>query len=191
MKKLFSVFVVLMVMSSVVLAGGIENPLVPSNMAITKTTSGARVIYQTAKPSSVQIKIFDHTNREVFSDVVKSNESFSRNYNLSNLPPGEYRLSMEDEDGMREETFSTLKNVELLSSIIHAKKLKKCLVTLYSRGETAVKITLKDSNEKLVAADNFSVDGQSVRLFNLEKVKGPVFVEVSGQHGLVRSLLIE
>lgn len=191
MKKLFSVFVVLMIMGSAVLAGGIENPLVPSNMAITKTTSGARVIYQTEKPSSVQIKIYDDRDHEVFSDVVKSNESFSRVYNLTNMPEGIYRVSMEDENGKREETFSTHKKVELLSSVIHAKKLNKCLVTLYSKGLTDARITLKDGNRNVLAADNFSVNGQSVRLFNLEKVNGPVYVEVSDKNGVIRSSVIQ
>ncbi|MFZ2906548.1 MAG: hypothetical protein WAZ98_10130 [Cyclobacteriaceae bacterium] len=191
MKKSFSVFVVLMVMGSVVLAGGIENPLMPSNMAITKTISGARVIYQTEKPSSVLIKIYDGQDQEVFSDVVKSNESFSRVYNLTNMPEGIYRVSMEDENGKREETFNTHKKIELLSSVIHSKKLNKCLVTLYSQGTTEAKITLKDDNRNVLAADNFTVNGQSVRLFNLEKVNGPVYVEVSDKNGVIRSSVIQ
>ena len=177
--------------SSVVLAGGIENPLMASNMAITKTTSGARIIYQAEGLSSVEIKIYDHKNNEIFSDIVKSKESFSRVYNLSNLPVGEYRVSMEDEHGKREETFSTDKKIEVLSSVVYARKLKKCLVTLFSKGESDVKITLMDSDKNVLAADNFSVDGQSVRLFNLEKLSGPVFVEVSDRNGLIRSSVIQ
>lgn len=191
MKKSFSILGVLIFISSVVLAGGIENPLMASNMAITKTTSGARVIYQTEGLSSVEIKIYDQNNNEIFSDIVKSKESFSRVYNLSNLPVGQYRVSMEDEHGRREETFSTDKKIEVLSSVIYAKKLQKCLVTLYSQDEADVKITLMDSNKNTLAADNFSVDGQSVRLFNLAKVSGPVFVEVSDKNGLIRSSVIQ
>ena len=75
--------------------------------------------------------------------------------------------------------------------MIYAKKLQKCLVTLYSLNVADVKITLTDRNKNILAADNFSVDGQSVRLFNLEKVNGPVFVEVSDRNGLIRSSVIQ
>jgi hypothetical protein len=98
---------------------------------------------------------------------------------------------MEDENGKREEMLNTDKEVKVLSSVIHAKKLQKCLVTLYSQDEAAVKITLTDSNKNILAADNFSIDGQAVRLFNLKEVSGPILVEVSDRSGVVRSSVIQ
>jgi len=191
MKKSLSIFGLLILISSVVLAGGIENPLVPSNMAIVKTNTGARVFYSTEKTSQVHIRIYSvGDDKEVFSDVIKSKESFSRLYNLMNLPLGEYRVVMEDENGIREELFSNRKNVEVLSSIIYAKKQQKCLVTLFSQNDADVTVTLLDKNKNVLTSDVLSVNGQAAKLFSLEQINGPVTVEVSNADGLVRSSII-
>ncbi|HEU5291658.1 MAG TPA: hypothetical protein VFU05_13505 [Cyclobacteriaceae bacterium] len=190
MKKSFSILGMLMLISSVVLAGGIDNPLVPSNMAIVKTNTGARVFYSTEKSSKVRIRIYDTDDKEVFSDVIKSKENFSRLYNLKNLPEGEYRVVMEDENGIREELFSTRKKVEVLSSIIYSKTQQKCLVTFFSQDEADVSVTLLDKNKKVLASDELSVNGQAAKLFNLEQLKGPVTVEVSNANGIVRTSVI-
>jgi len=178
--------------SSVVLAGGIDNPLVPSNMAIVKTNTGARVIYSTEKLSLVHVRIFNTSGKEVFSDVIKGKASFSRLYNLTNLPQGEYRLVMEDENGVREELFSTREKnkVEVLSTTIYSKKLQRCLVTFYSQGDADVNVTLLDSDKNILASDVVSVNGQAARAFKLDRVGGPITVEVSDESGVLRSSVI-
>lgn len=195
MKKSFSILGLLMLISSVVFADGIDNPLVPSNMAIVKTSTGARIIYSTEKLSLVHIRIYNTSGKEVFSDIIKGKASFSRLYNLTNLPEGEYRLVMEDENGVREEMFSTNEEsakgkVEVLSSTIYTKKLRKCLVTLYSLDDADVSVVLRDSNKNVLASDAVSVNGQAARLFSLDRISGPITVEVSDENGVVRSSVI-
>jgi hypothetical protein len=191
MKKSFSILGLLILISSVVLAGGIDNPLVPSNMAIVKTNTGARVFYSTEKISQVRIRIYHIENdQEVFSDFIKSKASFSRLYNLTNLPEGQYRVVMEDENGIREEIFSNRKKVEVLSSIIYSKKHQKCLVTLYSEHDADVNVTVFDQNKKVLNSGALSVNGQAEKLFNLEKIDGPLTVEVSDANGVVRTSVI-
>jgi hypothetical protein len=191
MKKTFLIFGALLLLSSVVLAGGIDNPVVPSNMAIVKTSTGARIFYTTEKNSEVHVRIYNADEREVLSDVIKSKASFSRLYNLINLPEGEYRVVMEDESGIREERFSTRKEVEVLSSIIYAKELQKCLVTLFTQNDTDVSVTLLDSNNNVLASDGLTVNGQASRLFNLDQLVGPITVQVSDGNGVVRSSVIK
>ena len=179
-----------MLISGVVLAGRIDNPLVPSNMAIVKTSTGARVFYSTEKISQVHIRIYNADDKEVCSDFIKSKESFSRLYNLTNLPEGEYRVVMEDENGIREELFSTRKEVKVLSTIIYARKLQKCLVTFYSRDNADVNVTLLDSERNVLSSDVLSINGQAARLFSLDQVHGPVTVKVSDGNGVIRSSVI-
>lgn len=190
MKKSFSIFGMLILISSVVFAGGIDNPLVPSNMAIIKTNTGARIFYSTETASQVHVKIYNADNKAVFSDFIKSKESFSRLYNLMDLPKGEYRVVMEDENGIREELFSNRKKVEVLSSIIYAKNVQKCLVTLYTLDGTDVSVTLFDKNRQVLSSNALTVDGQASRLFNLEQIDGQITVEVSNANGIVRSSVI-
>jgi hypothetical protein len=191
MKKSLSILGMLMLISSAVLAGGIDNPLVPSNMAIVKTNTGARVFYSTEKISQVRIRIYNADNdQEVFSDVIKSKATFSRLYNLQSLPAGEYRIVMEDENGIREELFSNRKKVEVLSSIIYSKKQKKCLVTLFSEQDADINVRVLDKNKNVLNSGALFVNGQAAKLFNLEQLDGPLTVEVSDGSGVLRSSVI-
>ena len=190
MKKSLSILGMLIMISSAVLAGGTDNPLLPSNMAIVKTNTGARVFYSTEKVSHVQIRIYDANEKEVFSDVIKSKASFSRLYNLQSLPEGQYRVVMEDENGIREELFSNRKKVEVLSSIIYSKKHQKCLVTLYSEQEADINVAVLDKNRNVLTSGALFVNGQAARIFNLEKIQGPLTVEVSDGNGVLRSSVI-
>lgn len=191
MKKSLSILGMLILISSVVLAGGIDNPLVPSNMAIVKTNTGARVFYSTEKVSQVRIRIYNvEDEQEVFSDVIKSRATFSRLYNLQSLPEGEYRIVMEDENGIREELFSNRKKVEVLSSIIYSKKHQKCLVTLYSEQEADISVRVLDKDKNVLNSGALFVNGQAAKLFNLEQINGQLTVEVFDGSGVLRSSVI-
>jgi hypothetical protein len=191
MKKLPFVFSLLMLISGVVFAG-IENPAPVSGIAILKSGDIVKVLYKGQKPSKVSVVILDEKNHVVFSESVNKRADFVRPYNLSNLPEGDYKIVVEDENGKREDNIRHGKeNSKVLSSIIHAREKQKCAVTLFSKVEAQVKITITDSQKNLLASDSFSVNGQSSRLFNLENVKGPLFVEVTDENGTVRSSTIQ
>ena len=112
MKKTFSILVMLMMISSVVLAGGTLGPsetTKSSKMAIVKSGDGVKVFYKPSEIGKVKVTIYNNKNNVVFSEEVKSRLGFVRPYNLNNLPEGEYRVVMQDENETREEIVSTVK----------------------------------------------------------------------------------
>lgn len=180
---------VLMMISSVMLAGGIENPSTTSNTAIVKTTDGVKVFYKSEKIAKVKVTIYNQAGEKVFFEEVKSRLGFIRPYNLSRLPKGNYNVVLEDENGTSEKIISNVKeSAQVLATIINARKAhNKCMVALYSKGETDVKVRLLDENENELAVEYCTVNGQSSKLFNLEDYKGTVFVEVSDTNGILKS----
>ena len=192
MKKIRLVFGALMLISSVVLADGIENPSPFSGVSIFKNGDVVRVLYKGDKPTKVNVVIFDEQNRIVFSEGVKKRSEFIRPYNLSNLPEGNYRIVVEDENGKHEESVNHVKeSVKVLSSIVNAKEKQKCLVTLFSKGEANVQVTLTDAQKKILASDLCTVNGQVSKLFDLKNVQGPVTVQITGKDGTVQTKIIE
>lgn len=195
MKKTFSILGVLIMISSVVLAGGIENPSTKTseNTAFVETLTGVKVYYKSDKVTKVKVTIYDEQNKEVFSEEVKSRNGFIRPYNLDNLKEGDYRVVLEDENGTSEKIVSNVREqAVVLASVVNARKNHgKCLVTLFTKGEADVSVKLLDADRNEIASESYRISGQSSKLFNLADVKGAVFVEVSDSKGLVKSATIE
>lgn len=192
MRKIQLVFIVLMLISSVVFAGRIENPSPFSGITIFKNGDVVRVLYKGDKPTKVSVVIFDEQNRIVFSEGVKKRSEFIRPYNLSNLPEGNYRIVVEDENGKHEENVNHVKEpAKVLSSIVNAKEKQKCLVALFSKGEANVQITLTDIHKKILVSEMCTVKGQVSKLFDLKDVNGPVTVQITDKKGTVQTKIIE
>ena len=193
MKKIFATFGVLIMISSVMLAGGTENPSTTSNTAIVKTNDGVRVFYKSEKVTKVKVTIYNQNDKKVFSEEVKSRLGFSRPYNLTSMPQGDYRVVLEDENGTSEKIISNVKeSAKVMAAVINARKnYNRCLVTLYSNRESEVTIRILDANANELSVANYTVNGQSSKLFNLANFKGAVSVEVSDTNGIIKSTTIE
>lgn len=189
MKKVLSIFVALMTFSGVVLAGRIDtNPLTTSSTAIVKTNTGAKVYYKSEKTGKVKVTIYDERNKEIFEEEVKYRTGFVRPYNMENLPEGNYKVVLEDEQGIIEKTISNVSvSASVLAAVINARKdLDKCMVTLYSEGKSDVTVRLLDKNRRELTSKNSTVNGQSSLLFNLANLTGVISVEVSDKAGVIK-----
>jgi hypothetical protein len=193
MKRIFATFGLLIMISSVVLAGGTENPSTTSNTAIVRTTDGVRVFYKSEKVAKVKVTIYNQSGERVFFEEVKSRLGFSRPYNLTNMPQGDYRVVLEDENGTSEKIISNVKeSAKVMAAVINARKeYNRCLVTLYSNRESEVTVRLLDTNANELAVENYTVSGQSSKLFNLANFKGAVSVEVSDANGIIKTTTLE
>jgi hypothetical protein len=186
-----------MMISSVVLAGGTTGPsetTKSSKMAIVKSGDGVKVFYKPSEKGKVKITIYNSKNNVVFSEEVKSRLGFIRPYNLNDLPEGEYRVVMQDENEMREELVSTVKdvnvkNVKPLAGIIRANK-NQLAVTFYSPSGSEVTVTVLDNKKRILFSEAYSIEGRDIKLFNLEDLKGATQVEVTGKDGVIKSVAL-
>lgn len=182
-----------MMISSAMLAGGIENPSTASNTAIVKSTDGVKVFYKSDRVAIVKVSIYNETGEKVFFEEVRSRLGFTRPYNLASLPPGDYRVVLEDENGTSEKIISNIKeSAKVLAAVIDARKYhNSCLVTLFSNLESEVSIRILDKNQNELKSENYTVSGQTSKLFNLESVKGAVSVEVFDANGVIKSVILD
>jgi len=192
MKTTLSIIGVLMLISSVVLAGGIENPTKPSsNVAIIKSNSGVKVIYKAEDACQVKISIYDNDNKEIFSEEVKAKASFMRPYNLDNMPEGDYRIVVKDADETSESIVNTSKSREsALIGLVRASD-DRYLITLTSPVKTDIFLKLTDEFSNVIHTEKLAVDGNLSKLFNLKNVAGSVTAELTSEEGLSKTLQLK
>lgn len=191
MKKTFSTLLMLAIASSVVLAGGDPNPSESSKMAVMKSGDVVKVFYKKSSDAKVKITILDQDNKAVFAEEVKNHSGFIRPYNLSQLPEGDYKIVMEDESDKREESISTVKDhSSALASVLKANE-HQFVVTLYSKQEKSVKVSFLDSEENVLFAENYLVEGRMPKLFNLKNINGAVTIEVTDDTGIIKSTIVQ
>lgn len=119
MKKILSVLVMLMVISSVAFARRMDNPVAAAGVAVMKNGSTFKLFYKGAQHSDVKVSIVDARDHVVFSEVIKKVEGFMRPYNFSNLPEGNYTIEVSDKSGRYIEKISYNKGkVEKLANLV-------------------------------------------------------------------------
>jgi flagellar hook assembly protein FlgD len=185
MKKLIVMFGALMILSRVAFAGEVDPSA--SNTSVSLKGEIVKIFYRSENSDKVKVTIYDASSNVVFSEEIKNKSNFIRPYNLEELPFGEYTIVLEDKNGRSEEKVSyAKKTVEVQASIINRKEGRKCMVTLFSKGETEVTYRVLDIDNNVLYSQSQTVNGQASKGFNLEKVKGAVTVQVSDSNGLLK-----
>ena len=187
MKKTLSVFGALMLISSVVLAGGTPSPSESSKMAILKSGAIVKVFYKNPEAGKVKVTIYDKDDKALFTEEVKSRTGFVRPYNLNSLPEGDYRLVMQDGNEVREENVCTRNDhAKPLVGIIKANE-NQFVVTVFSKAQNNFRITVLDEERNVLFTELYSVNGRASKLFNVKDVKGAVSVEVGNKDEIIKS----
>ena len=186
MKKNFSVFGVLMLISSVVFAGGIDDPST-SKLAVSKSGDVVRVFCK-SETRQVKLSIINEEGEVVFKEQIRNAKNgFIRPYNVAALKAGTYTIVLEDENGKREETIVVEKvKAELMSAIIRLAD-KRCAVTLRGKNEASAYVSVKDESGKIVFEDRYDVEGTATKVLNLADFSGKLTVRVTGADGALVS----
>lgn len=174
MKKILVLVLALVVGNSSLLWGA---PLRAEKNWIIKKIGGVfKLIYDNPTPNPVDITIYDLDGRPLFSERVKvKNNGFIRPYNLEHLPEGDYRISVTDEDGERNETVSSKDKPENNEFWAHVMKLRgqDCyLVAVPQQQNAHVEINIYNENNRLVYSDAVSIENGYASLFRLKEFNG-------------------
>jgi len=97
MKKMSVIFIILITVCYGVVSGSSEG--VERKIRVVKTGSIYRVTYRRPLQTLVRVAILDEAGNKVFSERIISNGSFTRPYNLSQLPKGNYKICVRDDLG--------------------------------------------------------------------------------------------
>lgn len=190
MKKTLSILVALTVISSVVFARNVDNPIASPTMAVIKNGTTFKLYYKGAEQSDVKISIVDDTHRVVFSEVLKKVDGFVRPYNLSSLPEGKYTIELSNKNGKVIENINH--ELKTPQRFAHVHKVAgaegKFLVTLSNKGADNITVKIFDGSNNELYKDQSEVIDDFARVYNLQKISGKFRFEISDNSGWVKSL---
>jgi hypothetical protein len=168
MKKTFSIFVMLTLVSSVALAGGIDNPKASSKMAIMqKDEDHIQLFYKSNKEATIEVSIYDADNRLAFTELIRKSDGFIRPYDLSAMKEGDYTVVVNDgsEKFVEKITVKNSKEI-LLSNVISMKKEGSFLLTVADEKAQHFTITISDENDNVLYRKTESFDKQYSKIYN-------------------------
>ena len=187
MTKNFVMAIVLLGVATVASAKGTNE----SDFAVVKSQakeSVFKVMYQGDEKSTVKISIKNDQGELIFKELIKDTDGFTRPYNFSSLPQGNYSVTIDNGVSVRTEIISheevnSKKSVRI--SAVDTERNKVAL-TVYSlrKGEVIIKV-LNEAKETVFEESQF-VQGGFGRLYNLKDL-AHYTIEVHDASGLIGS----
>lgn len=177
--------------STVMFAGGIDNPSAVSNVAIVKKsgTSTYNLIYKAALTTNVRIAIYDAKDQVVFSEAFRKTDGFARPYNFSGLPEGDYTIRINDITGERIEKVNYASGkVEPLINVIRLTETDKYLLTVAEKGEQRISVRIYDSAGALIHDESAKMYDSFGQVYDLSTFTGAVTFEVADDNGGVKTI---
>lgn len=148
-----------------------------------------KLTYKTQVASKVQVTIFNSQGEEVFTETFKDIKNFSRPYNFSSLPEGEYTIEVKDESGRKVEKVNY--NQGTVQSLISVTKLtsapEKYMLTSVTDGDNEITVSILDANDQLLYNETLNVSGNFGVIYNLVQEGKYTFI-VSDKSGVTKKI---
>lgn len=186
MKKTLSIFVVLISMSSVVFAGGIDDPKVSSRIAIVrKDENHFNLIYKGNKVANVAVAIYNAKNELQFTEVIRKSDGFVRPYDLSGLQNGDYTIVVKNNS---DEILSESVNISptkssLMTQVVKTKENNKYVLTIADKKSEYVTVRVSDETSTILYEKRESLKGQMAKLFSFKGTNNLYIFTVIDQAG--------
>jgi hypothetical protein len=186
MKKTLSVFAVLIIMGSVVFAGGIDDPKSSSKIVVVKKDeTHVSLIYKSNKVSNVEVAIFNEKSELQFTEVIRKVGGFARPYDLSSLRKGAYTIVVKNDadESLSEAVEITAAKPSLLTQVITMKENNKYVLTVADKKSTYVTIRVTDEANTILYEKSEPLKGQMAKLFNFKGTNNLYIFTVIDQAG--------
>lgn len=189
MKKILSVLVVLMVISSVVFARRMDNPSTTAGVAVMKNGTTFKLYYKGLQQSDVKVSILDASDNVVFSEVIRKVEGFVRPYNFSNLPEGKYSIEISDKSGQYTEKVSYNKGkVDILANLVKVSgTTDKYLLTIPNKQSEKINVRIVDDTNNVIYDQTEKIVNDFAKVYNLERFSGKFIFEITDSKGITKS----
>lgn len=177
MKKVFTIFSALL-LSSAVFATRSTDPSVESSIAFIKAGSVVKVIYSSGEERIARVTITDMRGKEVFSEMVRSKNGFSRPYNLSQLSNGNYIVRVSDGKRSKSEIITLQPQRKLLYKVTELGTSGKYAVHIPAQETTEVVISIYDEAHRKIYAETKALTDDFARVYTVKNASGKVTFQV-------------
>jgi hypothetical protein len=181
MKKIFSVVAIVLIAGSAVFAS--EKP--EAKATVTRDGSMYKVLYARGEQSDVKISIYDASGKLIFLERLRKVSAFSRPYDFSDLPQGEYTIEINDGSSVVRKNLNYRdESHPLLSKLAPVAGTKnKYLLTVSNKEKQALFIRIYDEQNNLKYSEKTEVDGDFAKVYALNRFDGNVWFEIVDSKG--------
>ncbi|MGC4023488.1 MAG: hypothetical protein QM734_16825 [Cyclobacteriaceae bacterium] len=140
-----------------------------------------KVVYKSETTSKVKVTIFNSEKQVVFTESISNVKGFSRPYNFSSLPEGEYTIEINNGLDKKVETVKYQEQGDsMLVSTMSVRKLNsaesKYLITAESKGLNIMTVSVYDEQGTLLHSQSHIVDKSFGVVYNVAKGGNYTFV---------------
>jgi hypothetical protein len=188
MKKGLSILVLLITIGSVGFARVSDAPTL--GVAILQNGSTVKLLYRAGQTNDVKVLIYNEENMLVLTEKFRNVDGFLRPYNFSELPKGNYRFELIDDNGRTVEQIAyTNEKVEKIAKLISIDGNDKRLVlSVPNKHDDVLTITILDEFSNVLYAATERINGDFAKVYNLENFEGRIRFSVVDQNGNHASL---
>lgn len=148
-----------------------------------------KLTYKSEESTRVQITIFNSQKEIVFNETVVDMANFTRPYNFSRLPEGEYTIEVKDNVGRKIEkvnySHGTVKSI--ISVFKLANTPSKYLLTAVNEGANEITVNILNADGDSLYHETLSVNGNFGLIYNLLEEGKYTFV-VSDKSGVSKTI---
>jgi hypothetical protein len=184
MKKSILFVALCLFLTTISFAGKKKNALPKSGFSIIQNGPVVKVLYKSNNAGNVNISILDSRNHKVFSETLRRTEGFSRPYNISNLPDGQYVVRIDDGAGSMSQVVSVeerrMSKTFKISKVFGVEDKILLTVGRYAKG---FELKIVDKNGRTVYSEIKDLEGDFAQVYNLAALKGDVSVFITDNYG--------
>lgn len=189
MKKLSLIIFMLVTVSCVVLQASPNGH--DQGIKVRKAGDIFKVTYQSPVECRVKVTITDAKGEVLFTEKVDSHGGFTRPYNFSQLPKGDYTIQVEDLSGSYSEKLSYRDK----KWVTHVGKIKseenKYIVSIPGLGKQEVIVYVYNQFQELVFTDHVFNDGDFAKVYHLKDLEGATIQLVNQFSGETKVFIAE
>ncbi len=190
MKKILSVLLVLMVISSVVFARRASNPGAAPGVAVIQNGTSVKLYYKGTEASNVKISILNAANEIVFREVIRDIDGFVRPYDVAELAEGEYTIEVSDKNGKHTEKVTIRRKTK--EKLAHVYKVKgeegRYLLTVSNKGSEDITVRIYDESNNVIYDQVEAVSTDFARIYNLKQYSGKFTFLITDSKGQSKTI---
>ena len=160
-----------------------------NGMTVIREGSTFKLFYKAPEQSNVTVKIYDESNKVIFSESFKESNGFIRPYNFEKLGEGSYTIELKDGNGTKTEriAYAEEKAPEKIAKIVQLPGTERYALLVPSNGAKSLSVEILNEDGISVYSKNQKVNGDYSKLFDLEGLESFTFV-VSDSNGLSKTI---
>jgi hypothetical protein len=189
MKKSISILTLLLIAGSITFVNAFDKP--GTSSAVLKQGSTVKVLYKGSEQSDVKIFIFDEQDQIIFTERIKNTAGFARPYNFSNLPQGNYRIELIDNNGSHVEHINySIKPVHR-SKVTYVARVTgstdSFILSVPNKGKDDISITIYNDEDAVLYSGKETITGDFAKIYTLKNYTGKVKFVVTDSKGVTGS----